>query len=172
MQFLFLLSLTSILLYQLIGITIDFFAFNTITKIDVKSNENDFNYPFITLSFEDLDKDNNCDDYYHDFGLNDYFNIYDGDVSDIEYDKECNLTYLRSININSHDTVNWKIHFLLNCRHDSLPNLIKWNNFKSKLMKINLHANENYTDMNFGWYMTNSNEDPSYLMFAFITMDF
>ena len=162
-------------MYQLIGITIDFFAFKTITKIDVKSNENDFNYPFITLSIEDSDKDNNCfKDYFTNFGLEDTFGIFDGDLSDIKYEENCNYSYLPSIlnSMKRQDPVNWKIHFLLNCRKKSLPNLIEWNNFNNKLKRINLQTKENYSNMKFGWYLTNSNDDPSHLMFAFITLEF
>ena len=50
--------MTSLLLYQLFDLSKDFLSFNTITKIDIKSNENDLNYPFITFNIYDFSPEN------------------------------------------------------------------------------------------------------------------
>ena len=112
LQFVFLLSLTSILLYQLIGITIDFFAFNTITKIDIKSNENDINYPFITLSFDEGSNENYCVDW-----------IWNFETDGHRYDISCNTSYLQNITNGLEGAVDWKIYYLLNCRQHSFTQI-------------------------------------------------
>ena len=162
LQFVFLLSLTSILLYQLIGITINFFAFNTITKLDVKSNEKDFNYPFITLSFKDQSYENIGSDLGFDFV--EELNL--GIV--LDYDKNCNFTYLQ----NNKGVVNWKIHFMLNCRQNNFHNQIVWNNFPNKLDELKLKADQNYSFKNYGWYLSYSNANHFYLMNSFLTLGF
>ena len=151
-------------MYQLIGITIDFFAFNTITKINIKSNENDFNYPFITLSFEDQLGDNYCFD--------DIIYI-SGESTDLdnyveEYDKDCNVAYLQK----NLDNFNWKIQFLLNCKQNSLHNLIEWNSFTNRLDTIDLKTKGNFSSKNYGWYFSNSNHNIFYLMNDLITLGF
>ena len=54
----FTICLTSLLLYQLFYLSKDFLSFNTKTKIDIKCNENDFNYPFITFNIYDYSPEN------------------------------------------------------------------------------------------------------------------
>ena len=155
-------------MYQLIGITIDFFAFNSITKIDVKSNENDFNYPFITFSFEDGSLENICADHLSQFGQS--FDPFGWGYHKIHYDENCNVNLLNRLVQDG--LIDWKVHFLLNCKRHSLLNLTEWNDFTNKLAKMSLRADENFKSKNYGWYLPNSNDKYEYLMVAFLTIGF
>ena len=114
-------------MFQLIGITIDFFAFNTITKINIKSNENDFNYPFITLSFEDKTSENVFWDHVFHF------------PKATKYDIDCNVGYLKNkTREGEKGVVTWKLYLLLNCRQKWLHALMRWRRFPEKQAMLKL----------------------------------
>ena len=120
-------------MYQLIGITIDFFAFNTITKIYVKSNENDFNYPFITLIVDINDLINlNLE---ASIKLVPMFKLIKNAMSQ-DYDKSCDIDFMW--NTVQRNEIRWKIYYLLNCASNKLFKLMNWDSFKSSSQHLNL----------------------------------
>ena len=150
-------------MYQLIGITIDFFAFNTITKIDVKSNENDFNYPFITLLVNDQSFEN--------MNVEFLMEAEDDSVLFLQekvYDKSCDLDLMwREV---TGSKLNWTRYFLLNCRKWQFRQIINKTIFSEKVSRLNTTFIVNkMLGVNYGWYLTNSIGSQNSLTYGYTT---
>ena len=146
-------------MYQLIGITIDFLAFNTITKIDVKSNENDFNYPFITLTVKADYKEN----YNMDLILATYNPLQFQWGNMHPYDRNCNKSIMWQRKVEFEFI--WKINYMLNCKPWKFFTLLNWDHYYRKFSKMTRNVSK--SKLKFGWSITNA--PAQQLMLSYVT---